>query len=144
MRLKVSLVQVMKLIAFSAVAAGCVAPMLQLWEAGAVQARSVQGLVSVIILEAVGVPLVWAGLSFLIVGRGILRDRFIAGMLLCSVSMAFGFACWTLIAYVIPSYGTVYGPSASALALHISVIITLGTAALFLLSRLWRGFKART
>src|SRR4051812_27259610 len=100
----------MKLVAFCAVAFGCMAPMLHLWTIGVVQGGSAQGLVTVALFGAVAVPLVWVGLSFALIRRGVWRDRFITALLLCSVSVALCIAGWLLIAYTIPEYGKPYAP----------------------------------
>src|SRR5580693_4816637 len=95
----------MKLVAFSAVAFACVAPMLNLWRAGVIQGGTTQGLVLVALFEAVVVPLVWVVLSFALVRRGGGRDKLITAFLLGSVSVALSAAAWLLISYTIPAYG---------------------------------------
>lgn len=139
-----SLLHVMKLVVFCAVALACVTPMLHLWRAGFVLGGGPQGLIVVALFEAVVVPLVWVGLSFALISRGVWRDGLITAFLLCSVSVALGMACWRLIAYTVPAYGNPYDPSetrvgVSFLTLHIMAILALAAASLFLMAQLRRG-----
>jgi hypothetical protein len=141
-RLRLSLVQVMKLVVYCAVASACVAPMVQLWRI-VVVAGSLQGLVAVVLFESVLVPLVWVALSLLLVRRGAWRDGLICTLLLCSVSVALGIASWSLFAYTIPAYGNPFERvGLSALTLHVMVILTLVAAILWLSFRLWRCLRA--
>ena len=135
-----SLLQMMKAVIFCAVAFACISPMLRLWQIGVVQGGTARGLVSVAIFEAVVVPLAWAGLAFVLIRRGTWSDGQITALLLCSVSVALGFACWALIAYTIPALWNPYERAGiSSLALHATVILALAAATLFLSLRLWRG-----
>jgi hypothetical protein len=134
----------MKLVAFLAVGLACVAPMLNLWRAGVVNGGTAQGLVSVALFEAVVVPLVWVALAFVLVRPGGWRDQFITALLLASVSAALGIAAWMLIRYTLPAYGNPNVARESQLglapvALHVTVILTLFAAALYLSMRLMRG-----
>jgi hypothetical protein len=142
-RLRLSLVQVMKLVVYCAVASACVAPMVQLWRIVVVDAGSLQGLVAVVLFESVLVPLAWVALSLLLVRRGAWRDGLICTLLLCSVSVALGIASWSLFAYTIPAYGNPFERvGLSALTLHVMVILTLVAAILWLSFRLWRCLRA--
>jgi hypothetical protein len=141
--LKLTLVQVMKLVAYCAVASACAAPMVRLWRIGFVDGGSLQGLIGVVVFESVIVPLVWVGLSLLLVRRGIWRDGLICALLLCSNSVALGMACWSLFAYTIPAYANPLARvGISALALNVMVIVTLSAAMLCLLLRLRRCLTA--
>jgi hypothetical protein len=139
-RLRLSLVQVMKLVVYCAVASACAAPMVRLWRIGFVNGGTFQGLVSVVLFEAVLVPLVWVGLSLLLVRRGASRDGLICALLLCSVSVALGIACWSLFAYTLPVYGNAF--AWVALLLNAMVILTLIAAMLWLSPRLWHYLRA--
>jgi hypothetical protein len=117
--------------------------MVRLWQVGVVGGGSLRALVSVALFEAVIVPLVWVGLSLVLVRRGAWRDGLICALLLCSVSVALGIACWSLIAYTIPAYGNPFARVAtSALTLNVMAILTLFGAVLWLSLRLWRGLRA--
>jgi hypothetical protein len=136
-RIRISLLQLMKLGIFCAVASACTTPMVHLWQAGVAEG------LSVVIVEGVVVPLVLAGLSFILVRRGPWRDELITGLLLCSVSEALGFASWLFVFYTIPTYSDPrVGPesrtSLVGLTFHVTVILTLGAALLFLLVGLLR------
>jgi hypothetical protein len=143
-----------KLVVFFAVGLACVAPMLNLWRAGVVNGGTAQGLIGIALFEAVVVPLVWVALSFVLVRRGVWRDRLITALLLASVSVALGFATWALIGYTIPTYSypnvaPESRPGLASLALHATVIATLSAAALYLSMRLmgrafpWREARSR-
>jgi hypothetical protein len=117
--------------------------MVRLWQVGVVGGGSLRALVSVALFEAVIVPLVWVGLSLVLVRRGAWRDGLIRALLLCSVSVAWGIACWSLIAYTIPAYGNPFARvGTSALTLNVMAILTLFGAMLWLSLRLWRGLRA--
>ena len=73
-RSRLSILQLMRVVIFFAVAFACVAPLVRLRRVGVVQGDSVQGLLFIIIFEAVAVPLVWVLLSFVLVRRGTGRD----------------------------------------------------------------------
>jgi hypothetical protein len=138
-----SLLQSMKLVAFCGVGFACAAPMLNLWRAGVVDGGTTRGLLSVALFEAVVVPLVWVGLSFILIRRSGWRDKLIAALLLCSVAVALGFAVYSLIAYTIPAYGNPHVPpeervGLASLALHLMAILALSAAPLFLSLRLMR------
>ncbi len=142
-RLALSLLQVMKLVVFAAVAFACVAPMLHLWQVGVVQAGTATGLIVVALFEGIAVPLVWAGLSFALIRRGPWRDRLITAFLLGSVAVALGVGSWLLVAFAIPDFLDTSRPAdrrlgVSALALHVGVILALAAAMLFLSLRLRR------
>ena len=141
-RRRLSLLQVMKLVAFCAVASACVAPMWQLWRLGVVAGGILQGLVAVGLLEGVLVPLVGVALSMVLVRRGAWRDGLIFALLLWSASMALGIAWWLLFSYTIPAYGTPDGTGAPELAMHVGVIVALTAAALFLSVRLWTDYRS--
>jgi hypothetical protein len=146
-RLKLSLLQMMKLVAFFAVAFACVAPMLNLWQAGFVDGGRPQGLVFVALFEAVLVPLALVAVSFVVIRRGDWRDGLVTTLLLCSVLAALHIACWLLIGYTIPAYGNPYDPPETRvgvrfLAIHVSAILALAAASLFLAIRLRHRSRA--
>ena len=139
-----SLIQVMKLVIFCAVAFACVTPMLNLWHAGVVQGGSLRGLVFVALFEAILVPVAWVVVCLFLVRRGPRRDRLITGLLLCPVAIALGLACWMVISYTIPAFGNPADPpekrvGASFVTLHVLALLALAAAALFLSLRLRRG-----
>ena len=84
-RNQLSVFSMMKLTLAFAVACACIAPYYRLWSLGIVNPR--QAVIGV----AIVVPLVWAGLSFVLIRQGHLRSATIAVMLLCvgSVSLAY-------------------------------------------------------
>jgi hypothetical protein len=140
-RPRLSLLQMMKLVAYCAVTSACVAPMWRLWRIGAIAGGTVQDLVGVVLLEGVVLPLVWAGLSVVLVHRGAWRDRLIAALLLWSISLALAIAWWTFYRHTLPAYahGWPHGTADRVLAANVLAIVTLTASALFLLRRLWRG-----
>ncbi len=91
------------------------------------------------IFESVAVPLVWAGLSFVLIRRGGWRDRLITGLLLCSTSVALAFACWLFFAYLIPDSIRKSRVDFSSTALFVLVIFLMAGAVIFLSLRLRRG-----
>jgi hypothetical protein len=130
----------MKLVVYCAVASACVAPM---WRIGAVAGGAARGLVGVVLLEGVVVPLVWAGLSVVLVRRGAWRDGLIAALLLWSVSMALAIAGWRFYRYTIPAY--VWWPPGTrdrVLAANVLAIVTLTGSALFLARRLSSVYRS--
>jgi hypothetical protein len=142
-RIRLTLVQLMKMVIFCAVASACVAPMFHLWRVGVAQASAV------VVFEAFLVPLVLAGLSFILVRRGPWKDDLIAFLLLCSVSVALGFAVWLFVFYTIPTYSDPrVGPesrtSLAGLMLHVLVALTLAAALILLLVGLVRRVVQRT
>jgi hypothetical protein len=139
-RLQLSLVQVVKLVLYCAVASACVAPMLHLWQNGVVDGGSFRGLVGVALFESVLVPLVWVGLSVFLVSRGAWRDGLICALLFCSVSVALGIACWMLFAWIQAYWNRIEELGIVALALHVLSILALIAAAVWLSFRLWRSF----
>jgi hypothetical protein len=108
-RSRQSLLQLMKLVVFCAVGFACVAPMVQNWQAGSIQQRKIQGLLVIALFESILVPLVWVGLSFLIVRRGIGRDRLILALLLFPLTVVLGIMCWILFAYNIQYHVNLLG-----------------------------------
>jgi hypothetical protein len=144
---RLSIIQLMKVVVFCAVAFACVAPMLHLWQIGVVNGGTAQGLLVVAIFEAIAVPLVWAGLSLCLIRRGDWRDGLISLFLLCSVVAALGVSCWLLVAYTIPAYGNPLDPperrvDISSVALHVLIILSLSAATLFLSLR-FRRMRSR-
>lgn len=89
--MSMTLRQMMKLVIFAAAASICLAPMVRLAEAGVVEWQWV------ILGEAVGIPVVLAIVAFPLVRRGPFKDWLIRTMLLTSVSIAMGFAVFSLI-----------------------------------------------
>jgi hypothetical protein len=138
-RLRLSLLQVMKLVVYCAVASACAAPMVHLWRAGLVEGGSYKGLVTVGLFEAVLVPLVWVGLTLILIRRGAWRDGLICALLICSVSVSLGIACRLLLDYTILAQRMGMGIDITTLALHVGTIAFLVAAAVFLSLRLWRG-----
>jgi hypothetical protein len=69
-RLRLSLVQAMKVVVYCAVASASAAPMVRLWQVGVVSGGGLKGLVSVVLFEAELVPLLCAGLSLVLIRRG--------------------------------------------------------------------------
>jgi len=141
-RWQLSLLQLLMLVFYCAVGSACVAPMWRLWRLGVFGGGGVQGLISVAVFEAIIVPLVWAGLSFILVRNGAWRDGLISAMLLSSVSVALAFAGWMLVAYTIPASRKPIGAEPAALAVHVAAIVALVASALFLSHRLWNGYRS--
>lgn len=137
---RLSIVQLMKLVVFCAVGFACVAPLWQLWRAGVVNGGRIEGLLFIAVFESVAVPLVWVGLSLILVRHGAFREMLIVGLLLTSVSVALVFACWSLFAYQIPAYRSpLSGAGLGPVVLHILVTVALTAAAMFLT----RGLASR-
>jgi hypothetical protein len=135
-----SILQMMKCIVYCAVSSACIAPMFHLWRIGVVGGGTTRALVSIALFEAIVIPLAWTGLSVCLIRRGAWRDALITTLLLCSVCVALGFACWTLGTYTIPAYReTSNGVGIASVFIHIITIMTLAAAALFLAVRLRRG-----
>jgi hypothetical protein len=133
----------MKCVVYCAVASACVAPMFHLWRVGVVDGGTTRGLIFIALFEAVVAPLAWVGLSLCLIRRGAWRDGLITTLLLCSVGVALGFACWTFGTYTIPSYKQfANGVGIESLSVHIITIMALVAAALFLAVRLRRGFAS--
>jgi hypothetical protein len=126
----------MKLVVYCAAGSACVTPIWRLRQMGAVGGGTVA------LFEAIVVPLVWTGLSFILVRRGAWRDGLITILLLWPVSVVLAIAGWMLFAYTIPAYGRPYGTDALALALHALVIATLLASAVFLSRRLWSAYRS--
>ena len=80
-----SLLQMMKAVAFVAVAFACVAPLLRTWRAGAVHGGAWSGLVAIAIVGGVAIPVAWTGLAVLLIRPGSRRDGLIAAFLLGSL-----------------------------------------------------------
>ena len=136
-RWNLSIFQMMKLVVFFAVAFASVAPMVHLWQAGAVH-----GLLSVAIFGAVLVPLGWIGLSVILVRRGPWRDALILCLLLCSVLVALATACQPLVFQLIPALrraGTRWDV-VTAMSINSLIVLILAAASLFLVGRLIRAF----
>ena len=139
-----SIVGLMKSVVFFAVAFACIAPMLHLWRIGVVNGGGTTGLIYVVLFEAIAIPLAWIGLSFCLIRRGARRDVLITSLLLCSVTVALGIACWMLVTYTIPAYGNPLDPPESrvgitSMVVHVTVVLAMAAAALFLTLRLRRG-----
>lgn len=124
------MLQVMKLVVFCAVAFACVAPLLPAVQGG-------EQVIATMILEAVAVPVVWAGLSLVLVRRGEFRDRLVTILLLVSVSVALGFAC---VGFVVITIASLRNPTMEGdlifLLGDLLVTLALAAAACFLASRL--------
>jgi len=144
-RWNLSIFQMMKLVVFFAVAFASVAPMVHLWQAGAVQGGSAAGLGFVAIFGAVLVPLEWIGLSLVLVRRGPGRDTLILCLLLCSVLVALSAACWILFYQLLPALRRGTGPPDMVIAMSINslVVLILAAGGLFLAGRIVRAFAAK-
>ena len=167
---QLSLMQLLKLVAFCAAAFAFVAPIMRVWKLpgedgisliifGVVGARRVQLYVpdsghgiSLIIFSAVGVPLIWVALSVVLVRRAPWRDRLILSLLLCSVSVALAAAAWMLYLVIIemirngpgvdPPEITYWNEMIRDLSLVSAVTIVLAGAACFLGARLVRKLRS--
>jgi hypothetical protein len=144
-RTNLSIFQMMKLVIFFAVASASIAPMVHLWEAGVVGGGGLTGLLTVAIFGAVLVPLEWIGLSLILIPRGTWRDTLIICLLLCSVLVALGTACWILMYQLVPvsrrtaaRWDVVIGMSITS-----AVILVLGAASVFLGRMLLRNTVGR-
>src|SRR4051794_29117478 len=83
-----SLLQLAKVILACAVASACITPTFRLFQYG------LANLSSVLIVDAIAVPLVWALLGYVLVRRGPRRALMIVALLLCSVMVALGSLIW--------------------------------------------------
>ncbi len=147
--IKITLLQASKLIVGCAVAFGCIAPLLRLWQAGAVAGGTMEGLWMVAIFEGVLVPLVWVALVQILVRRGPWRDGLVRVLVLNSVLVALGFAGFLLVRFTIPEWlrGSNVAGNASnlwTLGSHLGIIAVLMLATLFLARRLWQSWIDRT
>jgi hypothetical protein len=137
--LRLSLSQMMKLVAYCAVVSACFAPMANFWRAGAVD------VLTVVIFEAVAVPLAMAGTSFVLVAPGGRRDDLILRLLLASAAAAAAFASWSFVAFTVPGMLGAWGhPSTVRVALaeamfHLLIALVLIAAVAFLAVRLITG-----
>ena len=134
----------MKLVAFCAVGFACVSPMLAI-----PHGKDPASYAVLAAFEGVAVPLVWTGLSMVLVRRGPWRDRLVMSLLLCSVSIALVFGCLMLFLVIISNYGNPARSPASrirpiAVAEHVLAIVALAGAVLFLASRLFERRTPRT
>jgi hypothetical protein len=131
--LKFSLLQLLKLVILCAAVCACIAPAVHLWETGVANAAGL------VVLEGVAVPLVLATLGFLLIRRSSRRDRFITIGLLCSVSVAVGFAIWVLSFMVwsfSPGVATQSRPDPLSFAMTAMVALVLVAAFGFLATQL--------
>jgi hypothetical protein len=140
-KINLSIYQMMKLVIFFAVAFASIAPMVHLWQAGVVEGGAERGLVFVAIFGAVLVPLEWIGMSLILVRRGPWRENLIVCLLLCSVLVALGTACWMLIYHFIPALRriSVRGDVVTSILIALAVILVLSAASVFLMGKLIRG-----
>jgi hypothetical protein len=90
-RPRLTLRQMMKLVAFGAVASACLAPALRLVEGG------VGHWTFFLLMEAVVIPLALALVAFPLVRKGLLKDWLIRALLMCSVGVALGWAVAMLV-----------------------------------------------
>src|SRR5262245_39768291 len=97
-----SILQLMKLVVFCAVGFGCVAPLWQLWQAGALPGGRIEGLLFVALFEMAAVLLVWVVLAVVLIRHGAFQETLIVGLLLTSISVFLVFWCWAFFAYTIP------------------------------------------
>lgn len=88
---QLTLLQLMKLVAFAAVAALCLAPFVRMAEAGAVDWTLV------LMGEAVGIPVVLACVALVLVRAGPGKDRLVRILLLLSLTAALGVAIHPLL-----------------------------------------------
>lgn len=145
-----TMTQMMKGVAYCAVAFACIGPMVRLWQVGVVQGGSWEGLIALAIFEGVAVPLAWAGLTFVLVPREAGRDGWIAAFLLASVTTAEGFAWFVLVGIIGASWSEYrrfgMGPRAevlSTLAVLGPVLVVLGAATWFLARRVLLALQGR-
>jgi len=132
-RPKLTLRQMMKLVAFGAVASLCLAPGIRLAEAGAGRWPFV------LLLEAVAIPLVLALVAFPLVRKGPLKDWLIRALLTVSVGFALGWAV-ALLAWVVNFHATRRTPVDYPFLSGIGVVIlVLGSALALLLRRVVPG-----
>jgi hypothetical protein len=134
----------MKFVVFVAVAFGCVAPLAKLWQNGAFMSGTTQGLVYLILFEAVAVPLVWSMLSFTLIRRGSWRDLLIVALLLWSVCVALGIAISLFVAFLLVAWRSPK-PSAALypLMIHLVVVLALAASARILLVHVRRKRKRK-
>lgn len=134
-----SLSQMMKAVAFAAVAFACVAPLLRNQQD--VTGWTWRGMVAIATFGGVAIPLAWAGLAALLIRRGPWRDALIIRFLLSSASVALAFAGWSFLQHVPTASGDpVERPVRALMATLLSGIIgVLGAACIFLIRRLRRG-----
>jgi hypothetical protein len=123
--MSLTLRQMMKFVIFAAAAAMCLAPMVQLAEAGIVDWQWV------ILGEAVGIPVVLALVAFPLVRPGPNKDWLILMLLLTSVSIALGFAVFSLI-----WGGMIWSGTGATRATLYFVMISLSPPFVFLLRQL--------
>ncbi|MCZ6657557.1 MAG: hypothetical protein O7C67_09695 [Gammaproteobacteria bacterium] len=86
-RLRLSLLQTMKLVVFVAAGLAFVSTVLR---------DSGSSVVSSVLFSGVAVPLLWVALSFILIRRGPRRDRAILLLLIFSVSVTLVAAIWIL------------------------------------------------
>ena len=138
-----SLLQMMKAVAFAAVAFACVAPLLRTWQMGAINGGAQSGLIAIAIFGGVAIPVAWTGLAVLLIRRGAWRDQLVTSFLLCSVWVALCFALWTFAAFSVPMLWHRFVLESITTALLSLVIFgVLGVAWFFLARRLWMGYRS--
>jgi hypothetical protein len=132
---RLSIVQLMKLVVFAAVASACIAPMVNLWRAGVAPAW--MG----VVLEGVAVPLAMAGLSIVLIRRGPRRDRLFMWLLLISVTVALITASWFFATQTFP---LVLDPAIPinypVVSINLALVLILASALAFLSTHL-AGFR---
>jgi hypothetical protein len=132
-RPKLTLRQMMKLVAFGAVASLCLAPGVRLAEGGAGRWSFV------LLVEAVVIPLVLALVAFPLVRKGPLKDWLIRALLIVSVGVALAWAV-VLLVWVINFHASRRVPLDYPFVSGIvAVIIVLGSALGILLRRVMPG-----
>jgi hypothetical protein len=86
--LRLSLLDMLKLIVACAVASACITPSFRVVQYGDANVRTV------VIVDAIIVPLVFVLCSFVMVKRGPRRDQLVTALILCSASVALVALAW--------------------------------------------------
>lgn len=144
---RLTIAQIMKLVVYCAVACACVAPMMRLVKVsgglhGPVGPTGIVGL-----WAAITVPLVWAGVSFLMIRPGRVRDQIILAFLIIPVGMMLGLGTWMLSQHAMVFRGWRTRPIHSlavdfgGVVVHFGILLMLGMALVFLAGRLAKGHR---
>jgi len=135
-RMQISLLQMMKLMAFIGAACACVAMMVQIpmkfrGDDGEIRWSLYFGLAAA---ELILIPLAWAILALLLVRQGRFKDTLIVLLLLCSVSTLLVIIATILFVDPEPM-------ELSVLIILIATILFLLGSAVFLVTRLYRRYR---
>lgn len=146
---RLTIIQMMKVVVYCAAAMACVAPMVHMTEVsgglnGPIGPIGPIGRVG--LWSAITVPLAWAGVSFLLVRPGKIRDRLILAFLTGPVGIVLALGAWLLWPHAMVFFRGWQTRPIIALAadlggfvLHVGIILMLGMALVFLVGRLARG-----